>query len=253
MLFRSVLAAEVMSKRYTIFGAGGWQDVVMTTERTAELPSGLPEAERVAATIREQIIDGTRLPGSKLVERDLAAELGTSRVPVREALSALVVEGLVTPRPRTWAVVRTFDEDDVHDLLQVRSALETLAFRLAAERATPAQLEALGAVLAREEGAAEQGLAPQAHRAAGDFHALVSEIAASPLLTEISGVTASRMRWMLGQHRDLALMAAEHRGLLEAIRAGDADRAGCLAARHLRTSAQALDDLRAGAQHPPEV
>ena len=225
----------------------------MPTERTTQRTSERPETERVAAVLREQIVDGTRLPGSKLVERDLAAELGTSRVPVREALSALAVEGLVTPRPRTWAVVRTFDDDDVRDLLQVRSALETLAFRLAAERATPAQLEALGEVLAREEAAAEQGLAPQAHRAAGDFHALVSEIAASPLLTEISGVTASRMRWMLGQHSDLATMAAEHRGLLEAIAAGDADRAGELAARHLLTSAQALDDLRGGAQHRREV
>lgn len=217
----------------------------MTSER--------PETERVAAAIREQIIDGARAPGSKLVERDLAAELGTSRVPVREALSALAVEGLVTPRPRTWAVVRTFDDDDVRDLLQVRSALETLAFRLAAERATPAQIEALGAVLAQQEAAAEQGLAPQAHRAAADFHALVSEMAASPLLTEISGVTASRLRWMLGQHSDLVLMAAEHRGLLEAIAAGDADRAGQLAARHLLTSAKALDDLRAGAQQHGEV
>ena len=217
------------------------------------MTSTLPEADRVAAVIREQIIDGTRPPGSKLVERDLAAELGTSRVPVREALSVLVVEGLVTPRPRTWAVVRTFDDDDVRDLLQVRSALETLAFRLAAERATAAQIEALGAVLEREEAAAAGGQAQQAHRAAGDFHALVSQMAGSPLLTEFSGVTASRMRWMLGQHSDLALIAAEHRGLLEAVAAGDGDRAGQLAARHLLTSAKALDDLRAGAQRHHEV
>ena len=212
-----------------------------------------PETERVAAALREQIIDGTRPPGSKLVERDLAAELGTSRVPVREALAVLVGEGLVTPRPRTWAVVRTFDDDDVRDLLLVRSAIETLAFRLAAERATADQLEALGAILAREERAAEQGRATQAHRAAGDFHDQVAAMAASPLLTEITGVTASRMRWMLGQHRDLAAMAREHRALLEAIAAGDAELAGRLAVEHLHTSAQALDALRAG-QHPaPEV
>lgn len=67
-----------------------------------------PESERVTRQLRDEIIDGVREPGSKLVERELAAELGVSRLPVREALKALVTEGLVTPRPRTWAVVREF-------------------------------------------------------------------------------------------------------------------------------------------------
>ena len=74
-----------------------------------------PEADRIARIVREQIIDGERAPGDKLVERDLAAELGVSRVPVRDALKTLIAEGLVTPRPRTWAVVRTFTDADVDD------------------------------------------------------------------------------------------------------------------------------------------
>ena len=56
-----------------------------------------PEAERVAAVLRDQIIDGARAPGSRLVERDIAAEMAVSRIPVRDALRLLVAEGLVTP------------------------------------------------------------------------------------------------------------------------------------------------------------
>ena len=71
------------------------------------------EAIRVADRIRDDILDGFRLPGDRLVERTIAEELGVSRVPVREALKALVAEGLVTLRPRTWAIVREFSVGDI--------------------------------------------------------------------------------------------------------------------------------------------
>ncbi|MHA7134110.1 GntR family transcriptional regulator [Oerskovia turbata] len=198
-----------------------------------------PEADRVARIVREQIIEGARAPGDKLVERDLAAELGVSRVPVRDALKTLIAEGLVTPRPRTWAVVRTFTAADIDDLIEVRSAFETLTFRLAAERRTPERLAELDAVLDREARAARDDDAPAAHRAAADFHELVATTAASPLLDEIGAITASRLRWLLGQHVDLQEMVDEHRDLLAAIRAGDGQEAARLAVGHLRTSRDA--------------
>lgn len=197
------------------------------------------EAGRVARIVREQIVDGARPPGSRLVERDLATELGVSRVPVREALAVLAAEGLVTPRPRTWAVVRTFTPDDVEHLIEVRSALEPLTFRLAAERCTPEQVAVLAAALDRQEHAARTGDATGARRAAADFHEAAAATAANPVLDEIAGLTASRMRWLLGQHEDLAEMVAEHRALLDAIRDGDGERAANLAIRHLRTSREA--------------
>lgn len=204
-----------------------------------------PEADRVARIVREQIIDGERAPGDRLVERDLAAELGVSRVPVRDALKTLIAEGLVTPRPRTWAVVRTFTDDEIEDLIEVRSAIETLTFRLAAERRTPERLARLEAVLDREARAARDEDATAAHRAGADFHELVAATAASPLLDEIGAITASRLRWLLGQHDDLQQMVDEHRGLLAAIRAGDGQEAARLAVGHLRTSRDAARARRA--------
>ncbi|MDR7385004.1 GntR family transcriptional regulator [Promicromonospora iranensis] len=203
-----------------------------------------PESARVARVVREQIVDGTREPGSKLVERDLAAELGVSRIPVRDALRALVGEGLVTPRPRSWAVVREFTDADVAHLQEVREATDPLHFRLAAERRTPEQLAAMTEAWEREAAAATEGDGPRARRAAADFHEAVVSAAGNPVLAELHAVTASRVRWLLAQHDDLAGIADEHRALLDAVRDGDPQTAARLARAHLRTSRAAAAERR---------
>lgn len=211
------------------------------------MPSGdfEPESVRVASAVREQIVDGTRAPGSRLVERDLAAELGVSRIPVRDALRALVAEGLVTPRPRTWAVVREFTDADVAHLQEVREATDPVQFRLAAQRRTPEQLAALTRAWEQEAEAAARGDAPAARRAAADFHEAVVAASGNPVLAELHAVTASRVRWLLAQHSDLAAIADEHRALLDAVRDGDAETAARLAREHLSTSRVAAAERRA--------
>jgi DNA-binding GntR family transcriptional regulator len=174
-----------------------------------------------------------RKPGSRLVERDLAADLGVSRVPVRDALKTLVAEGLVTPRPRTWATVREFTPADVADLNEVRSALEVLTFRLAANRRTREGLERLRAVLDLELAAVRAGDAPQARRAAADFHETVTSIAGNDLLFEIDGLLRSRIRWLLVQHENIAEVAAEHEALYDAIAQRDVARASTLILAHM--------------------
>ena len=74
------------------------------------------ESARVARILRDDIVQGRRLPGDKLIERDIAAELDVSRLPVREAIRALVAEGIVLVKPRSWAVVREFTLRDLRDL-----------------------------------------------------------------------------------------------------------------------------------------
>src|SRR6218665_3634131 len=96
--------------------------------------AGELESVRVTGILRDDIILGRRMPGSRLVERDIAAELNVSRLPVREAIRVLVAEGIVVARPRTWAVVREFTQQDIQDFGQVREAIETLIFVFAAQR-----------------------------------------------------------------------------------------------------------------------
>src|SRR5690606_11442168 len=123
----------------------------------------------------------------------------------------------VTPRPRTWAVVREFTASDIADLGEVRSAFEVLTFRLAAQRRTRSGLERLRAVLDAELTAARAGDAVRARRAAADFHEVVTSLAANELLSELERTLRSRLRWLLGQHDDLLGVAAEHEGLYDAI------------------------------------
>ncbi|MFZ3561787.1 GntR family transcriptional regulator [Streptomyces sp. BH055] len=202
------------------------------------------ESVRIARLIRDDIVNGTRPQGSKLVERDLAGELGVSRVPVRDALKTLVAEGLVTPRPRTWAVVREFTKSDIADLQEVRFALETVTFKLAAQRRTRAGLERLRAVLDAELAAAASGDAATARRIAAEFHECAAELAGNHVFDELQLTLRSRMRWLLGQHDDLAKVAEEHRLLYEAIERRDVAGVEALVLRHLETG-RAQQEARA--------
>lgn len=200
------------------------------------------ETERVTRQLRGEILDGVRPPGERLVERELAAALDVSRVPVREALKALVNEGLVTLRPRSWAVVRTFTDSDIADLTEVREAFEPLTFRLAAERRTKEGLDRLRAVLDEQLVAARAKDAVVARRKAADFHEIVTELASNELLVEIERPLRSRMRWLLTQHDDLIAVAGQHLELFTAIANRDTDEAERLAAEHLSQSRSLLRD-----------
>lgn len=190
----------------------------------------------MAAWIRDGIVDGSRSPGSRLVERDLADEYGVSRIPVREALKLLDAEGIVTLRPRTWAVVREFTQSDVADLYEVRAALEVLAFRLAAQRYHRKGLDHLAETLAIQQDCTHAGDLPGARRAAADFHEVVVELAGNRLLTELFDTMGSRMRWLLGQHDDVGHVTAEHEALYSAIARRDVDAIPALVRAHLDTS-----------------
>ncbi|TCO26509.1 DNA-binding GntR family transcriptional regulator [Kribbella steppae] len=194
------------------------------------------ESERVTRLLRDEILDGVRAPGERLVERDVADGLGVSRVPVRDALKALVAEGLVTLRPRSWAVVREFTDSDIADLNEVRAAFEPLTFRLAAERRTREGLDRLRRALDEHLAAARANDAVLARRKAADFHEIVTELASNELLVEVERPLRSRMRWLLAQHDDLMAVADQHEGLYAAIANRDVAEAERLVAEHLALS-----------------
>ena len=111
-----------------------------------------------------------------------------------------------------------------------------LAFRRAAVVGIDEQLRALRRSLATEQRAASAGDVRAARQAGADFHEAVIAMAGNALLSELFGVTRSRMRWLLGQHSDLVPMAEEHAGLYQALADHDPDRAAALAQDHLVTS-----------------
>lgn len=105
------------------------------------------EVETIHQTIRRRILIEEYFPGQKLSENALAREFGCSRTPVREALKRLESERLIEVRPQSGTYVRAVSTKDYTDLLEVRAYIEGLAFRLALERATDADIAGLDALV----------------------------------------------------------------------------------------------------------
>jgi DNA-binding transcriptional regulator YhcF (GntR family) len=112
--------------------------------RRVQRPAPLRQA--VYDAIVDLIVQGTLQRGQHLVESELAEYLGVSRQPVREALQRLQTDGWIDLRPAQGAFVHTPSEDEVDQLLGVRTVLETYSARLAAEHATPEDVNRLWAL-----------------------------------------------------------------------------------------------------------
>lgn len=103
----------------------------------------LPLRDVVFKTLRQAILMGELKPGQRLMEIQLANQLGVSRTPIREAMRKLELEGLVVMIPRKGAQVARINQKGLHDALEVRSALEALAVELACQRITTEELQQL--------------------------------------------------------------------------------------------------------------
>ena len=116
------------------------------------LDSYKPLREIVFETLRDAIINQTLEPGERLMEIQLAEEMGVSRTPVREAIRKLELEGLVIMVPRKGAYVAGISVKDIHEVFEVREYLEGLAASLAAKRITPEELDEMEKSLFMEAG-----------------------------------------------------------------------------------------------------
>jgi len=192
--------------------------------------------DQVYEELRERIIEGDLAPGRRLVERELAAELEVSRVPVREAVQRLESEGFLTVHARRGAVVTHLLGPDIAHFFDVRQSLEALAAGLAAERADEAGLTRLGDLLdaARRATLADDARAIAALNAA--FHAEIVALSGNPMLVDIMEPLNGRLRWLfrLTAHPDdHPVMCREHEAMYAAIRAGDPTEAARLAHAHV--------------------
>lgn len=219
---------------------------------SAVIPNSL--SERVFERIRDRIIDGTLAPGERLRERELAAELEVSRVPVREALPRLLDAGYIAAGPGRGTVVRDFDRAEVIELFDVRAHLDVLVAESAARNvATGADTTALADALAAVTAAA--ALPPGSAGSPGDdpgtataaaavLHAEIVKLADNSLLTRL-------LRPVLDMDRRLAAHAYredhdeavdEHRSLAGAILRGRPEAAAGFARAHVAEARQRVLD-----------
>ena len=192
-----------------------------------------PLREAVRDTLRTRIFEGHYAPGTRLVERDLAAEFNVSRLPVREALRMLRQEGLIRDRASRGMEVSGLSAKDVEDLFDVRQSLEVLACRLAAARATEADLEQLQGLLDEADRCLAKGAVMDAHRANSEFHDAITRIANNDFLRSALEPLQGRMHWLFRHVSDLPELIQEHRELYGAIASGDPERAAVQSASHI--------------------
>lgn len=197
--------------------------------------------QRVAAdAIRERILGGELLPGTRLAEERLSEEMGISRMPVREALRVLAAEGIVTLEPRRGASVTLYTEQQIRELVEVRATLEGLNAKLAAIRHDPAQIAELRRILAEGARITQRTDLSRIQAANTLFHETLGAIAANSVLTNIVRSLRDRTAVIFARQSRLRVREnwEEHAGIVRAIISGDGDRAALLASRHVFNAAQ---------------
>ena len=200
--------------------------------------SGNSFSDRVERALRDRILHGEVAPGERLNEVEIAGELGVSRGPIREALQRLASDGLVELQAHRGAFVRRLGPAEVRDLFEVRMALETTAARLAAQRATDAQLADLDALV--HAGAEPIGHADVRFQGARDLHARLAEATGNPALAAHLTLVNEELRLLRTRSGEVPARAehavAEHAAIVAAVRAGDADGAAAAMEAHLRSA-----------------
>jgi DNA-binding GntR family transcriptional regulator len=199
-------------------------------------------SEKAYRRLAEMIIEGEIAPGERLREMHLAEHLGTSRVPVREALQRLHDDGWLVKVPRSGARVKFPTLEDVDEVFDLRTLLEAEAVRLAVRHVSLADADELRALVALGYEASDRGDARAIVDANGRFHAAVAELSQSKLLCQMLAMLDRRVRWLFGAvatHRS-GHSLQEHSDLIEALVARESDAAVRIIRHHIEATREAL-------------
>ncbi len=180
--------------------------------------------DKAYARIKALIADGSLEPGQRIVQEDLARDMGVSRTPLVNALKRLAQERLLEWVPRRGIYVRSLTPRELLQVFEVRESLEPLAARLAASRISPAEADALAQ---RCEALVSLPASPEAMREIIEcdrlFHWRLVELAANPHLSAaMEPVSLLTAAYMYGLRRPLLEIIPEHLKILSALRRGDA-------------------------------
>ncbi|CAA0109444.1 HTH-type transcriptional repressor RspR [Starkeya nomas] len=175
--------------------------------------------------LRRAIIEQALMPGTKLREDEIGAHFGVSRTLVRAALLRLSQEGLVDIRRKRTATVAIPSLDEARQIFELRHCLEQQVIHRLTAHWRPEMGEALEAHVKEEEAAARSGDTASASRLAGEFHIVLAQLAGNALLTRYLSEVVSRCSLILavyGRPHVAECATTEHRGVIAALRTGDA-------------------------------
>lgn len=192
--------------------------------------------DRVYQQIRDMILTGQLVSGQKLVQEDLAAQLGVSRTPLRSAIAKLSHENFVQMTSRSEAFVAEFGPDQIADLFEVRAVLEGLICRLLAptiERKHTIYLRSLMVSVADEVESENTAIYRDADV---EFHTYLADLVSERGFSQLLETVHSIMRMSLSQGilRSPAETHSEHLAIIDALEARDSDRAERVMIDHIR-------------------
>lgn len=206
------------------------------------LDSYKPLRELVLEAIREAIISGILKPRERLMEIQLAEELGVSRTPIREALRKLELEGFIVMVPRKGAYVADMSFKDIADIFEIRAALEGLAAGLAAERVTDEEMEDMERHLVEKADAIARNDIECLVQVDTRFHESIYRASRNERLWTI----INNLREQIQRFRAMSLAypgrskqsLEEHRAIVEAIHARDTALARQVTQEHIENAEQ---------------
>ena len=219
-------------------------DAFSDAEDDGETAKGYePRAAAVSRRIRDAILDGDLKPGERIRQEAIARRLGTSRIPVREALRQLETEGLVTLVPHSGATVAVLDYERFSELYMLREVVEPMAIAESASRLTDEQLTHLAQLVAVIEDAGDDPM--RWLEADRRFH--LESYAAAPLprvLALIEGfwnqTQQYRRAYLYRVRTSMEIVNYEHRLILEALERRDPEDAANLQRLHIRRTRTTL-------------
>ncbi len=205
------------------------------------LPARTQLWENVLVLLRQAIVSGKLPPGTRLLETDLARDLGVSRWPVRQAIMRLEQERLVATYPNRGAYVIGLTIDHVREIYALRRLLEVYAVKQAAARLSPEHLQQLRAFTKQMGEAAQRDDAEAMSAADMEFHRLLFRIAGSERLLEMWELISAPTRALLiiSAPRDQYLpsgVVQRHETLLQALETRDPEQIGAAFTAHLNAA-----------------
>ncbi len=201
-----------------------------------------PLRDVVFENIRSAIMEGTLKPGERLMEIQLAEQLGVSRTPVREAIRKLELEGLVIMLPRKGAYVASISKKDLVDILEVRIGLEGLAAYYSAERITEEGLKKIEKISEELKEYVCKNDIENILKKDEEFHNCIFESTGNARLKSMmfsvwETVYRFRLKYM-SDYNSAVNIVEEHNKIIEALKKGNADLAEKLAKEHIEKAEQ---------------
>jgi len=200
--------------------------------------------DAVFQKLRSAILNGYFEPGERLVESQIADEMGVSRTPVREAIRRLEIEKLVINLPRKGVMVAPVNESQIKEIFNIRGALEGLAVKLAIDNIDLKTIRQMEIILLEMAEAIKKAELLKIVECNTRFHDCIINASGSPKLSEMLQNIHDQIQRF--RHKSLSLEGrpvialSEHQDILEAVKERDKNKAEQLIKNHIENAGKAL-------------